>query len=100
MRRKRLVLIVVAFVVGVPLAVLAYPWVYMLGAGSLWDRAEREIHVIPAGYTGPVVIILNDSDAAWADARIDGPGGGMMSGSLTLWSMAGRPRGRWQQTER
>lgn len=63
MQRKRVLLTVVALIVGVPLAILAYPQVYVLGAGLLWGRAEHEIHLIPAGYTGPVVIELNDATA-------------------------------------
>ena len=45
-------------------ALLASPWIYGWGAGRLWDRAEPEVHLIPAGYTGPVVILLNDSSAS------------------------------------
>ena len=45
-------------------AVATYPWIYLFGAGWLWDKAEPEVHLISAGYVGPVVILLNDTTAA------------------------------------
>lgn len=62
--RKRTLIAITAIVVGVPLAIVARYWIYILGAGRLWDKAEKEVHLLPAGFIGPVVILLSDSDAA------------------------------------
>jgi hypothetical protein len=61
-RRKILVASFVAVALAA-LILLGSPWIYAWGAGRFWDRAEPEIHLIPTGYTGPVVILLNDSSA-------------------------------------
>lgn len=62
--QRRALPVVAALAMGLPLAVVVYPYVYMLGAALLWERAEHEIHLIPAGYTGPVVILLHEPSAA------------------------------------
>ncbi len=46
-----------------PLAYIAFLYTYAWGAGRYWDRAEHEIHLIPTGYTGPVVIIHDSTGA-------------------------------------
>jgi hypothetical protein len=61
--RRRALLLAGLLLIGIPAAFVAYPWFYMLGAGRLWDKAEKEVHLIAAGYTGPVVILLNDTGA-------------------------------------
>src|SRR3954471_340975 len=62
-RRTKLILVLIAILVGLPVLLVAYPWIYMLGAGRLWDKAEHEVHLLPTGFTGPVVILLGDSTA-------------------------------------
>jgi hypothetical protein len=43
--------------------VIALP-VLLLVAQLVFNRAEREIHLIPAGYEGPVVVVFGDSTGA------------------------------------
>jgi hypothetical protein len=44
---------------------LAYPYIYLWGAArGYWDKAEPEVHLIPAGFQGPVLIIYNDSSGS------------------------------------
>ena len=62
-KTKRRLITGVAAAAGLFALLLASPWIYAIGAGMLWDRAEREIHLLPTGFTGPVVILLNDSAA-------------------------------------
>jgi MFS family permease len=45
-------------------AAAASPFVMLLGSLYIWGRAEREVHLIPAGYEGPVVIVFGDSTGA------------------------------------
>lgn len=47
----------------IPGAYVAYLYTYAWGAGRYWDRAEPEVHLIPAGYTGPVLIIYDSLGA-------------------------------------
>ena len=61
--RRGLLLGAVACAVVALAALFAWPRIYVWGAGRFWDRAEPEVHLIPAGYVGPVVILLNDSGA-------------------------------------
>jgi hypothetical protein len=63
-RRVRDAVLLVASGCGIVALVLASPWMYAWGAGRLWDRAEREVHLLPVGYTGPVVILLAEPNAA------------------------------------
>lgn len=42
----------------------AIPAVMLFGSVFLWGRAEHEVHLVPAGYEGPVVIIFDDSSGA------------------------------------
>jgi hypothetical protein len=37
------------------------PYIYYWGAGRFWDKAEPELHLVTAGYQGPVLIIFTDS---------------------------------------
>ena len=62
-RPFRIVASIVAAIIGLLAAAAASPWIYVWGAGTLWDRAEPEVHLIPVGYRGPVVILLGDSAA-------------------------------------
>ena len=62
-RRARIALWVVAVVVSVPLSMFLRTWLYLLGAGRVWDKAEPEVHLLPPGFIGPVVIMLDDSSA-------------------------------------
>ena len=64
MTLRRTVLLASILLVAAPAAILAYPWIYAAGAGRLWDRAEHEVHLIPNGYIGPVVILLADPSAS------------------------------------
>jgi hypothetical protein len=51
--------------VGAVLAAVALlPRVLLLGGVYVWDRAEPEVHLLPAGYRGPVVIIFGQADGA------------------------------------
>jgi len=54
--------------VGLPILAFAGTAALFVGAeyGSvyLWDRAEPEVHLLPAGYEGPVIIILNVPNGA------------------------------------
>ena len=55
-RLGRAIAIVAIMLVGV----IALP-ILLLVAQLVFNRAEREIHLIPAGYEGPVVVIFGDS---------------------------------------
>jgi hypothetical protein len=59
-RLRRVLVIAVAIVAGA----VALPILLLLGSVFVWDRAEHEIHLVPAGYEGPVVIIHGDSAGA------------------------------------
>jgi hypothetical protein len=61
--RRRLLLAAISSVLVAVALFLAWPWMYAWGAGRFWDRAEPEVHLIPSGYVGPVVILLDDSSA-------------------------------------
>jgi hypothetical protein len=63
MKRARSVAIVLVALLAVAVLFFAYPWVYAWGAGKYWDAAAPEVHLIPNGYIGPVVIILSDQAA-------------------------------------
>ena len=62
--RAKPVLIGSVVVIVLGAVALSSPWIYALGAGTLWDRAEPEVHLLPDGFIGPVVIVLEDSTAA------------------------------------
>jgi hypothetical protein len=62
-RRLRDLLLLLGSGVGIVALIIASPWIYVWGAGRLWDRAEREVHLLPAGFTGPVVILLGQPHA-------------------------------------
>ena len=49
----------------------AAPRGLLLGAIYIWDRAAPEIHLLPSGFTGPVVILFEQSDGA--PPLMDGP---------------------------
>lgn len=55
--------------VGLPCLLIAMPYLYAVGAGTLWDRAELEVHELPPGFLGPVVILLHDSAAPAGEHR-------------------------------
>ena len=40
----------------------AAPFSLMLGSVYLWNRAEPEVHLLPAGFTGPVVILFDQAN--------------------------------------
>ena len=44
--------------------VFVFPSAYLWGASHIWDKAEHEIHLIPAGFRGPVVIVFNEAGGA------------------------------------
>jgi hypothetical protein len=54
--------------VGIPLAVVAGAallYVTLLFGGVyVWNRAEHEVHLIPAGFRGPVVVVFSDAAGA------------------------------------
>jgi hypothetical protein len=54
----------VLLILGVPIGAVAIAVVIVFGSlyGSiyLWDRAEPELHLIPDGFEGPVLIVFND----------------------------------------
>jgi hypothetical protein len=54
--------------VGIPVAVVASSALLYVGlmSGSVhvWNRAQHEVHLIPADYRGPVIVIFNDSTGA------------------------------------
>lgn len=64
---KRLTLLVL----GVPIGAVAVAYAIVFGAsyGSIhiWDRAEPELHLIPQGVEGPVLIVFNDPDGEPAE---------------------------------
>lgn len=58
----------ILMVLGVPAGAVAAAFgIYLttlFGDIYIWDRGEPELHLIPAGYEGPVVIIFDDPDGA------------------------------------
>jgi hypothetical protein len=54
--------------VGIPLAVAAGAALFyvslVFGSVYVWNRAQHEVHLIPAGFRGAVVVIFNDSAGA------------------------------------
>jgi hypothetical protein len=60
---KRVLVLVAAVALAAPLIAVVLPYAYAFGAGRLWDKAEPELHLLPAGFIGPVVILLGDSAA-------------------------------------
>ena len=54
--------------VGIPVAVVALGALLyfglMFGSVHVWNRAQHEVHLIPADYRGPVIVIFNDSTGA------------------------------------
>ena len=63
MSRKTVLVSALSFIGVAAVLLIRWPWIYAWGAGRFWDRAESEVHIIPAGYIGPVVILLNDSSS-------------------------------------
>ena len=49
---------------GVLVLTAATPFAMVLGAAYIWDSAEGEIHLIPNGFEGTVVIVFGDSAGA------------------------------------
>ena len=43
---------------------MAYPYIYYWGARRFWDKAEPQLHLLTAGYRGPVLIVFSDSSGA------------------------------------
>lgn len=60
-RTLRRVLAPLALVLAV---VIIMPVVMFLGSALIWGRAEHAIHLIPAGYEGPVLIIYGEPGGA------------------------------------
>jgi hypothetical protein len=44
--------------------VVAIPPALLLGAIFIWDRAEPEVHLLPVGFRGPVIIVFRQTDGA------------------------------------
>jgi hypothetical protein len=56
----RLAGISIALVAGAPLVYVGL----LFGSVYVWNRAQHEVHLIPSGYRGPVIVIFNDSAGA------------------------------------
>lgn len=63
-QRRRKLWMSVGVALGVLLITAAAPLGLMLGGIYVWDRAESEIHLLPAGFTGPVVILFGQAEGA------------------------------------
>jgi hypothetical protein len=44
--------------------VVALPPALLLGSIHIWDRAESEVHLLPSGFRGPVIIVFRQADGA------------------------------------
>ena len=53
-----------AVVAGALAAVAALPIVLLYGSAYVWGRAEPEVHLIPAGFRGPVLIVYGQPRGA------------------------------------
>ncbi len=60
-RRRKL-----RWLVGVPMLAItaAAPFGLTLASIYLWGRGEAEVHLLPTGFTGPVVILFDQADGA------------------------------------
>lgn len=53
-----------AVLLGMLALVAITPIALVFGSVFFWGRAEREVHLLPAGFRGPVVILFNDANGA------------------------------------
>lgn len=69
-QKWRIVLVLLGIPAGAVATAFTITFGVLFGSIFIWDRAERELHLLPAGYEGAVIIVFNDPNGA--AARYDG----------------------------